>query len=261
MTPSLNSLIMDLPKSGQSYRQPYVSVIKHQQQKMITSKLNLDSAHKMVLCKYMIAELELYNAMVTQFTSAVSRTPDIFSYLTNDHISLFGELCLHGLSVDAAKNNKNFETKLEILKSIPESIKIIFEIAKTKFNVLSNTKRNIAKEMLAFFVENSEQFRTKNKFGFQTLSKCDIYQKRHIQVLKGDCKIVYDKVKNQSVVYIPHMVSPLCVVNGKNMVNEHWEILIVHQKPNTVPTATTDWIAEFRPSRFDYILRYMDKKN
>jgi hypothetical protein len=254
---------MDLPKSfNKTEKQPHFSVIKHDnRQKTIASILELDSVKKNILCKYIIAELELYNFMVTQFTASLNRNPDIFSNLNTDHVELFGNLCFNNLSVDEAKKNINFANNIELLSSLSETVKILFEIAKTNYNVLPFTKKYIAMEMLSFFIENHNEFKTKNKFGFHTLSKCDIYQRRHIQIHRSECKIVYNKPSNKSSIYIPHLSSPICVINGKNMTYERWEILIVHQKPNVIPTPTTEWIAEFRPCLFKYILRYMDKKN
>ena len=92
-----------------------------------------------------------------------------------------------------------------------------------------------------------------------TLSKYTIFQKRHLQVPRKECKIVFDKQKNISELYIPHLAKPICIESG-NLNSKNWSIVIIHQKTNINPIATTDWFAEFKPSKYNYIIKYLDKK-
>ena len=111
---------------------------------MLNPKLSLNINDKNVLSKYIAAELDLYNAYVESLTAAVNRKPDNFYDITLEQSHLFSELCVAGISIDEAKKDQRFQNSKEILNSIPESVKIIFEIAKIKSQTLNFTKKNMS---------------------------------------------------------------------------------------------------------------------
>lgn len=239
---------------------PHVSVTKRKPVKMLNPKLSLNINDKNVLSKYIAAELDLYNAYVESLTAAVNRKPDNFYDITLEQSHLFSELCVAGISIDEAKKDQRFQNSKEILNSIPESVKIIFEIAKIKSQTLNFTKKNMSLELLNFFIDYCLMTRSKKSLGMQTLNKQSLYQKRHIQIPRKLCKIIHDEKTNTSSLYIPHLKNPVCKVVGTNLNKHNWSIVIIHQKTNVNPDVNTDWYAEFKPSKYEYIVKYLDKK-
>ena len=259
---TLNDINLLWPDAGIVKKQPTFakSLPKKVEKTKLISKLTLSNNDKNLLNKFIVAELELYNLLVDGLSAAANRAPEAFYELTEQHAKLFGLLCAEETTIQLALKNEKFKEFNELLLSLPESTKILFETAKIRSSVLSFTKKNLAYEMFNFFVEYCLSKQASKSFSTTTISKLSIYQKRHLQINKKSCRVVYDKKSNSSVLYIPHLLKPVCTVKNVDLTKFSWSIVVIHQKPNVNPDVNTEWVAEFKPSRYKYIMKYLDCK-
>ena len=122
--------------------------------KDFTTKLNkISSNERSLLAKYAGNELNLYNALIENFQSAFYRQPALISQITEDQVTLFGQLCKYNMSVREARQSNRIDQAL--LFGLPESIEILFEVAKYQSAVVADTRKNMSLEILRFFITQS----------------------------------------------------------------------------------------------------------
>lgn len=232
------------------------------------------SREKQRLQNYMKNELDLYNSIVDAFNPTSRTSPETFAAFNEKHIQLFMDLVEYSIDIRRLRKNnlpENLKQHEEALfgGSLTERMKILMESAAAPSAIVASTKRNMAKELLKFYSEDSRLRSQKIgrsadqefKFPPKALGIQTTISKRHLQLLRKDVRIVFDEDKEISKVYIPYIQNPI-LVDGVNISERRsWNIMIVHQNPNTLAVPSTPWVLDFRGTKNDYLVEYLDNNN
>lgn len=214
---------------------------------------------------YIAEELNFYNSLNQRMNQMIRQIPDGFVEAAIN-LRVFGELIEHGVNIrDAIKNPPE---SLKVIKHdmafLSENAQTVLELATIPTQISIRTKRNLGVEMLRFYSEQAKLLSAKVGDGYRVaptlLENLDLLRKRHIQLHRKATVIEYDQEADQTKIKIPYLQKPLIIET--NVKRNHWDILILHQWPNTIPTNSTKWCVDLKKNpREDYLLKYLDSQN
>lgn len=221
---------------------------------------NLSPQEKLFFQKISKCEYNLFTSFIDSFNTVFIRQPTILKNITDNDINLFGELCYLGI------NPQTYEKKNKKILQLPESVKIMFEVAANTQNIIPMVRKNMGIEILHFFVLQSklkvdnliENGANEYRNAIQSLHKPLPNQKRHIQIDRNTCKIVYDSNTKTSQVFIPYMPNkPLVTVEFADLRYKKWNILVI--KENLTEGNILEWSVLFKKSNQKYLITLLDK--
>ena len=228
-------------------------------------EIELSAAQERRILSYIAEELNFYNELNQRMNQLIRQIPDGFSEAAAN-LRVFGELIEHNINIkDAIKNTPN---SLKVIKDdlifLSEKAQRVLELATIPTQISIRTKRNLGVEMLRFYGEQASLLTATVGDGYRQpptlLENLDSLRKRHIQLHRKATIIEFDSQTNQTSIKIPYLQKPIIV--EANVKKNHWDILILHQWPNTIPTNNTKWCVDLKKNpREDYLLKYLDLQN
>lgn len=234
---------------------------------------------------FMKQELAYYNNFVEAFNPRVRSAPQSLSDLIDVWQKIFAQLAVTNVVATRllpAKEDQPLPENLEVYRKflvgydhlgqrfLTERIAGILDAAAAGGNIHSTVRRNMAVEMLNFYREQALLF-NENINGSQTddvfkrapqsLEVLDIQKKRHLQIPRSICRIVYDEKNDRSGILHPYSKNPI-VIEGQDITAEKsWNHMILHQEPGSIPTPSTPWVLEFKTTPSLYLIKYVDVMN
>lgn len=225
----------------------------------------LSSAQEQRIFMYIAEELNFYNSLNQSMNQMIRQNTDGFIEASRN-LRIFGELVEHQCDIRTAiKETPEF---LNVVKDeiifLSEKALMVLELAVIPSSISVRTKRNLGVEMLRFYGEQAKLLSATLGDGYRVaptfLENLDLLRKRHIQLHRKAVITEYNEDENKTKIKIPYLQKPL-IIDG-NVKRNHWDILILHQWPNTIPTKETKWCVDLKKNpREDYLLHYLDTHN
>lgn len=249
--------------------------------KIIDSK----PAQEQALKNYIRQETEFYNQLIETLQAKLRATPEFFNQLTDEHVRLFGLLCRLQYDVNqlAHKKSKNTELPehLEIYRDLlfgihggkelglSDKYQIFYEVCANRALVHPEVKERMALELLewcqrqATILKNKDYSREQSyKHSPETIEKVSTLQKRHLQIPKSLIKWEYSENDECTKLWIPHLKSPLKVDSDLNDAPQQWNLIIVHQDPNSTTIGRNiHWEIDFKKTQNRYLIKYLESAN
>jgi hypothetical protein len=227
------------------------------------------------LKSFMFHELKYYNNINDAFYSAFRSFPDVIPML-DKWDRLYNQLAYEGINIrqfmnkseaslpDSLKphNDLIFGKNEQGKRKLNESIAILLETLAYKNMIHPEIRKNIASEILKFYREQGKAggVNRDNMYSVAPtfLEKLDNIAKRHIQIPRKICQVVWNNEDEISKVSNPYTIHPV-EIPVLNLNEEPWNILILHQEPGRIPISTTPWIATIKNDPRNYLVRYLDQ--
>ena len=234
---------------------------------------------------FMKQELAYYNHLVEAFNPRVRSAPESISALTDQWRGIFAQLAVSGVLASQllrAKPDQPLPENLEVYRKflvghdhegnrfLTERMAGILDAAAARGNVHSTVRRNMATELLSFYQEQALLFNTNIngsntddvfKRAPQSLETLDIQKKRHLQIPRSICRVVYDEKSDRSGILHPYSKNPLIVNNQDVAAEKSWSLMVLHQEPGQISSAKTPWVIEFKTTPALYLVKYVDVMN
>ena len=244
-----------------------------------TCPIHVEQSDQNRLNSFFRQELACYNNLVNIFASRVRAFPESIKSITAEQGALFCELAALNLNIrDFIKSPDSWPKELEKFRSVvwnsnnemilnSAQILMMESAGREKFTMIPETKRAMARAVLDHFKRQAEIFADPQtsdktevayKFPPQNLGEYDISVKRHAQVPRSAVKMKYVPEHNYTEMYTPLNVLPI-IIPEVNM-NEYngWGTVILKQANGRWVDNNTPWMAEFKNTKGEYILRYID---
>ena len=228
-------------------------------------EIDLSPAQERRILLYIAEELNFYNDMNQRMNQLIRQIPDGFIEAAAN-LRVFGELIEHNISIKDAITDTPDSLKVvkHDLTFLSENAQRVLELATIPTQISLRTKRNLGVEMLRFYSEQARLLTATVGDGYRQaptlLENLDLLRKRHVQLHRKATIVEYDQEEDVTSIKIPYLQLPLSVKS--NVKRNHWDILILHQWPNTIPTSNTKWCVDLKKNpREDYILKYLDSQN
>ena len=230
---------------------------------------------------FFLHELALYNTLIESFESRTRAFPTQISNLTDKDIELFCLLAENNLQLEDLNKEEGLPPRLMEFRVSGADKKIqingskdwhflISNVLRQKLAILPVTKRMMIDSMCRFYRDQADilkdpQTSTITDVSYRAtannLAKLDATSKRHAQISRKDVIVRFDNEQDSSLVTIPLCRKPV-VVPGVNL-NERqgWNLMILRQEPGHTVNNDTPWIAEFKDSKNQYLLKLTDRGN
>ena len=228
-------------------------------------EVDLSAAQERRILLFIAEELTFYNELNQRMNQLIRQIPDGFAEAAIN-LRVFGELIEHNIDIkDAIKDTPD---SLKVIKHdlifLSENAQTVLSLATIPTQISMRTKRNLGVEMLRFYSEQASLLTATVGDGYRQaptlLENLDLLRKRHIQLHRKATIIEFNSDTNETSITIPYLQKPLIVKT--NVKKNHWDILILHQWPNTIPTSNTKWCVDLKKNpREDYLLQYLDSQN
>ena len=234
---------------------------------------------------YINHETGFYNVLVEGLLSRLRTNPEFFTQLTEDQTKLFGKLCYMKYDVTQLTNKKSQDTQLpEILEpyryilfgikgdnemGLSDKLQIFYKACSSHYIVHPTVREAMALEFLEWCSSQSSILKNKDytqnqayKHTPETLEKLSTLQKRHLQIPKKLITWKYDEQDEVTKIYIPHIKSPLKINGDLNDTHQNWNLIIVHQDPNSTGIGRNiHWEIDFRKINSHYLIKYVESAN
>lgn len=234
---------------------------------------------------FMKQELAFYNRLIEAFNPRVRSNPESISALTDQWQKIFAQLAMTQVSATQllkAKPDQALPESLEVYRKflvghdhlgerfLTPDMAVIMDAAASRGNIHSIVRRNMAIEMLNFYREQALLFneatngaRTDDVFkrAPQSLEELDIQKKRHLQIPRSICKIVYDEKTDCSGILHPYSKNIIVIPNQDITKEKSWNLMVLHQEPGNLAVASTPWILDFKTTPNQYLIKYVDVMN
>ena len=234
---------------------------------------------------YMRQELTYYNNLIEAFNPRVRSNPESISELIDVWQKIFAQLAVTGVLASQllkAKPDQALPESLEVYRKflvghdhlgerfLTERIAGLMDVAASRGNIPSIVRRNMAIEFLNFYREQALLFNENTngakgedvfKRAPQSLEELDFQKKRHLQIPRNICKIIYDKESDRSGILHPYSKNPIIVEQQDITIEKSWSMMILHQEPGNISTPATPWLLDFKTTPSLYLLKYVDVMN
>lgn len=221
------------------------------------------------LFRIMETELALYNHIIEVFSAQLNRDYKVLLGITPTMIDMFGDMCVEKFDIYEL-NEKKFPKKymkyLPTIREMTSMQRFIFMAALKNITLLDDVKRRMGRSILHFFANQAEIKNRGSLFitdeeilknSYETLSPTSIFNKKHIQISKKDCKVETDDAGN-TVIRIPYAAYPISV-KTRDIYNKNWNYLILHQE-DKITTQRGAWVVEFKHVKSDdYFYKKIDR--
>lgn len=250
-----------------------------------STEVKISAEDKSRFNTYMKQELSYYNNFIEVFNPRVRSNPEAFTDIIDEWQKIFAQLAITNVSATkllSAKENQPLPESLEHYRKflvgfdyqgnrfLTERIASIMEAAAGPGNIHSTVRRNMAIEMLNFYKEQAVLFneatngsRTEDVFkrAPQSLEALDSQRKRHLQIPRNICKVVYDSKSDRSGILHPYSKNMLIVDHHDLTADKSWNLMVLHQEPGSIPNPSTPWILDFKTTPNLYLIKYLDVMN
>lgn len=228
---------------------------------------------------FFLHELALYNTLIESFESRTRAFPAQVSNITDKDIELFCLLAENNLQLEDLNKEEGLPPRLMEFRSVAQDKKVqisgsrdwhflISNVLRQKLAILPTTKRMMIDSMCRFYRDQADilkdpQTSTITDISYRAtannLSKMDAATKRHAQISRKEVRVRFDNEQDSSLVSIP-LCRQQVVVPGVNL-NERqgWNLMILRQEPGQSVNDDTPWIAEFKDTRNQYLLKLTDR--
>ncbi len=231
-----------------------------------------------ILDMYVAQERNLYNELLDTLYARRRSTPEFYKQLTDKHIQLFGKLIRITFDIRTLANKKSEDTELPKLlepyrdilfgihgekeEGLSEQFKVFYEICCNAAMVIPDTRENMARAFIDFFL---------NDLG--SLASVNMMQKRHLQIRKEQIRHEWDEAEFVTKLYLPHFERPLLVETDlgeyptssqeRQGDNPDWNLMILHRDPNDLLAgANVPWVIDFKYlNNSRYMLKYLESVN
>lgn len=234
---------------------------------------------------FMRQELIYYNNLIEAFNPRVRSNPESISELIDVWQKIFAQLAVTGVLASQllkAKPDQPLPESLEVYRKflvghdhlgerfLTERIAGLMDVAASRGNIHSIVRRNMAIEFLNFYREQALLFNENTngakgedvfKRAPQSLEELDFQKKRHLQIPRNICKIVYDKESDRSGILHPYSKNPIIIEQQDITIEKSWSMMILHQEPGNISTPSTPWLLDFKTTPSLYLLKYVDVMN
>jgi hypothetical protein len=248
-------------------------------------QVELTATDKMRFQTYMRHELAYYNALIEMFNPRVRTFPESITALTDQWQQIFGLVAAEAKPISHlltegpdAPLSPALETYRKFLvgtdsdgqRYLTERMAIVLDGAAASGNIHPQVRRNIALEMLQFYrlQAQSSQAQITGTFSedvyrapWKCLETVDSQKKRHLQIPRSICVVVYDKVTDASAILHPYSANFIRIPHVDITEDKKWTSFILHQEGGNIATAATPWCIELKTGPGSYQLNYMDVSN
>lgn len=223
------------------------------------------------LFHFMEVELKFYNEIVDKFGAQLQRNHTLFLEFEEEHIMLFGVLCKIPYDIYELKI-KNLPDYLheyaETIAKMSRQARFLFVDAIKQSKLHSNTRYRMGVSILRFYIEQAI-IKERNSFVntdgdmvlktiYNNLQNFQIFNKKHLQVDRKQCKIVKDIQNGRTIIYTPYSKKPV-IVNDTRVGFGNWNLMILKQE-DKISTLNGQWIADFKKVRNDvYMIKQVDR--
>lgn len=244
------------------------------------------SAHdKNMFKRFMQEELKYYNALVTAFAARTRVSPENILSIEGNFEKVYGivaETQFMGIGSVKKSDREAIPNQLEKYRhivvgtdtekrKIPEHMAILFREIGLPAGLPTTVRKNMALEVLEFFKKQAKIHLQGAPKGFdedvfrtspETLDVMDDIRKRHLQLPKSCCNVIWDQSNEASKIYTPYSKNPIIIENIDFTSSDNpWNYLIIHQEPGSMPRPSTPWIIDIRSTKNLYLLKFLDVVN
>lgn len=199
-------------------------------------------------------ELAFFNTIIEALESRTRAFPKQVAELTDSQIE---QLC------------ETFRTnQMPVKGQMPDWLEFVTsQIHKPKLVVIPECKQLMARTLFQFFREqaeilrepvNNDKLEIAYRVSPQNISKQDSQSKRHVQIPRACVKIKWDSEQDASLIYTPLTVHPLQIPGINLNEREGWQMLIIRQEPGRHIAHDTPWLAEFKYTNNQYLIKLTD---
>lgn len=230
------------------------------------------------LKQFGLHELALYNQIVECMESRTRAFPRQVSELTNMQMDLFCELARVGAVWEqAAQHDMWQKPSWQLMKKDfylndrcvwPDWLQhVAKQVLNLKVVCIPDTKSMMLRTLLEFYREQAQILREplhseKEEVAYrvppQNISKQDAHTKRHVQIPRSTVKIKYENDTDQTLIYTPLTIDPISIPGINLNEREGWHMLVIRQEPGRYVTTDTPWLAEFRQTQNQYLIKLVD---
>lgn len=236
--------------------------------------------------RFMKEELKYFNALSTAFSSRTRVFPENVLSIEGDYekiYSIVAETQFIGIGSVKKSEREALPPELEKYRAIvagsehekrkiPEHMAVLFREVGTQAGLPKQVRKNMALEMLNFWKSQAKihlqgspkGFDSENAFRTtpETIDVMDDIRKRHLQLPKSCCRVIWDQKSECTKIFTPYSKNPILIENLDFTSGDNpWNYLIIHQEPGSIPRPSTPWIVDIRSTKQLYLLKYMDVVN
>lgn len=230
------------------------------------------------LKQFSLHELAFYNQIVECMESRTRAFPRQVSELTNSQIQILCDLAKLGVKWEQVLTHECWHTAhmQNMRKDFCAQDKCVWpdwlqyvakQILNFKVVLIPDTKSIMLRTMLEFYRDQAIIFREPlhaqredhaYKVAAQNISKQDTQTKRHVQIPRNSVRVKYENPTDESLIYTPLTTEPIRIPGINLNEREGWHMLILRQEPGRYVTPDTPWLAEFRHTHNQYLIRLVD---
>lgn len=204
--------------------------------------------------QFALHELAFYNTIIENLESRTRAFPKQVAELTHTQIEAVCESVKKGMLTESVQH--------------PEWLHFVTsQILKPKVVMIPETKALMTRTLFEFFRDqaqifkdpiNNDKLEISYRVSPQNLSKLDTQQKRHVQIPRPQVRVQWDHARECSLIHTPLNAQPLQIPGINLNEREGWHMLVLRQEPGRWVTPDTPWLAEFRHTQNQYLIRLTD---
>lgn len=204
--------------------------------------------------QFALHELAFYNTIIDSLESRTRAFPKQVAELTNTQIEHVCESVKQGVLTEHVQS--------------PEWLHFVTgQILKARVVMIPETKALMTRSLFEFFRDQAQIFKEpinndKLEISYrvtpQNLSKQDAQTKRHVQIPRPQVRIQWDHAREVSLIHTPLNAKPMEIPGINLNEREGWHMLILRQEPGRWVTPNTPWLAEFRHTNNQYLIKLTD---
>lgn len=230
------------------------------------------------LKQFALHELAFYNTIVECMESRTRAFPKQVAELTPTQIEILCEFVKSGTTWAQVMQDATWQKPHMQLwrKDFAQGDKLLWpswlqHVAQTICNVnmvlIPETKAIMTRTLLEFYRDqaqilkeplHSEKEDISYRVPPQNISKQDAHTKRHVQIPRTSVKIKYDSDADQTLIQTPLTHEPIQIPGINLNEREGWHMLVIRQEPGRYVTPDTPWLAEFKHTHNQYLIRLLD---
>jgi hypothetical protein len=204
--------------------------------------------------QFALHELAYYNTIIENLESRTRAFPKQVAELTAAQIEAVCESVKHNQLTEGVQK--------------PDWLAFVTgQILKTKVVLIPETKTLMTRTLFEFFRDqaqilkepiNNDKLEISYRVSPQNLSKLDASQKRHVQIPRSQVKIRWDAEQDCSLISTPLNADPIQIPGINLNEREGWHMMVLRQEPGRWVSSDTPWMAEFRHTQNQYLVRLTD---
>lgn len=209
--------------------------------------------------RFMEAELAVYNKLINVLGAQFNRDSSFYYDVVDRVPHLFGSMCATGSRIYNVRSIPETLSRYEeTIDQLSNNVKFtLSEALSGNSHILPKTRKRMGQSVLEFYVkqatvrQNNSLLGTANEEGeIQYSAPCDSltpltsYNKRHLQIDRGDVKI--QQIDGKVFMSIPYLNKPIEILdNHESVLQSAWNYMIVRQRDKS-PNGNTPWVIDFK---------------